>query len=101
MLKYPHFKKTFLIRAKSGFYFDFFLKKLLEVFVRNFFVYTSLFFGEKFLIEVLTKKVVNYFLINSNKIIGWSMLNQKLFFIQFLIVMFYILFALNVYTIFL
>ena len=57
MLKYPNFKKSFYIKAKSGFYFDFFLKKLLEVLIRNFLIYSALFFGEKFLIEILTKKL--------------------------------------------
>ena len=37
--------------CQSGFYFDFFLKKLAEMFVRNLFIYTAQFFGEKYMIE--------------------------------------------------
>jgi len=70
VLKFPNFKKSLYIKAKSGFYFDFFLKKSLEVLIRNFLVYSSLFFGEKFLIEVLTKKILTRAINNSNKIVG-------------------------------
>ena len=45
--------------CQSGFYFDFFFKKLTEIFIRNFFIYGAQFFGEKYLIEVLTRKVFN------------------------------------------
>ena len=100
MLKYPLLKKSFYIKAKSGFYFDFFTKKVLEVFIRNFLIYSALFFGEKFLIEFLTKKLLTKLVDNSNKVVGWSILNQKLFFVQTLIVIFYILFVANMYTIF-
>jgi len=70
MLRYTNFKKSLYIRVKSGFYFDFFFKKLLEVLIRNFLVYSALFFGEKFLIEVLTKKILIKFIENTNKIVG-------------------------------
>ena len=40
---------------QSGFYVDFIIKQFCEIFVRNFFIYTPLFFGEKFFIEYLTK----------------------------------------------
>lgn len=100
MLKYPNLKKSLHIRIKSGFYFDFFLKKTLEVFVRNFLIYSALFFGEKFLIEVLTKKILTKFVSNTNKIVGWSVLNQKLFFVHFLIIFFLTLSILNIYILF-
>jgi hypothetical protein len=43
--------------CQSGFYIDFFVKKIGEVFVRNIFIYGAQFFSEKFIIEQLTKKV--------------------------------------------
>ena len=98
MLKFPHKKNRWLGKAQSGFYFDFIFKKLGEVFVRNVFIYSALFFGEKFLIEFLTKKLLTKVLDNTNKIVGWSILNQKLFFVQMLIVIFYTLFIVNVCT---
>ena len=36
---------------QSGMYFDFFYKKISEVFVRNVFIYMAQFFGEKYMIE--------------------------------------------------
>jgi hypothetical protein len=32
-------------------YFDYFYKKIAEIFVRNVFIYSAQFFGEKFMIE--------------------------------------------------
>ena len=47
MLKFPQRRFDWSGKAQSGFYFDFFFKKFIDVFVRNFFIYTALFFGEK------------------------------------------------------
>jgi hypothetical protein len=70
MLYFP--KKRFKLsgKAQSGFFIDFFFKKLAEVFVRNMFVYTSLFFGEKYIVEFLTKNILNILIFNSNKFLG-------------------------------
>lgn len=46
--------------CQSGFYVDFFLKKFGEVFVRNIFIYGAQFFGEKYMIEYLTKRFFEY-----------------------------------------
>ena len=54
----------FILLVQSGFYVDFFLKKMCEVFVKNVFIYTAQFFGEKYIIEVLTKKVIDSFIFN-------------------------------------
>ena len=70
MLKFPQKKNILLGKAQSGFYIDFFLKKLSEIFIRNVFIYAALFFGEKYMIEHLTKKIVDNFIFNSNKLIG-------------------------------
>jgi hypothetical protein len=67
MLKFPFKKSRWLGKAQSGLYFDFIFKKLGEVFVRNVFIYSALFFGEKYMIEHLTKKTVDSFIYNSNK----------------------------------
>lgn len=75
--------------CQSGFYFDFFYKKFSEVFVRNVFVYAAQFFGEKYMIEVLTKKVIDRVIFNTNKLIGWNKLFYSWFFIQFLSFIFY------------
>jgi hypothetical protein len=46
------------------------MKKLSEVFVRNVFVYAAQFVGEKYMIEVLTKKIVDKSIFVVNKYIG-------------------------------
>jgi hypothetical protein len=93
--------KTFLLTFKfhrfsqSGFYFDFFYKKFAEVFVRNVFVYTAQFLGEKYMIEVLTKKTFDSVIYNTNKILGWQTLHSSWFFLQFISFIFYFLFFLG------
>ena len=73
---------------QSGLYFDFFIKKIGEVFIKNFMVLTPLFFGEKYLIEVLTKKIVENFLTRFNKLVGLSSLSFFNFFYIFFILLF-------------
>lgn len=101
MLRFPKKKNTLLGKAQSGFYFDFFLKKLAEIFIRNIFVYAALFFGEKYMIEHITKKIIDNFIFNSNKFIGWTFLNYMWFFYFSLSIIFYSLLFLNLFLIFL
>ena len=53
------FHTRLILLFQSGFYMDFLLKKCCEVFIKNVFIYTSQFFGEKYFIEVLTKKIID------------------------------------------
>ena len=96
MLKYVQKKNKWLGKAQSGFYFDFLIKKLTEVFIRNVFIYAALFFGEKYMIEHLTKKTVDSFIFNSNKILGWTTLNYMWFFYTMLSTVIYILLLINI-----
>ena len=64
------FKYRFIIFIQSGLYMDFFIKKLGEVFVKNFLVYTSNYFGEKYFIEVLTRKLIDNLVFKQNKLFG-------------------------------
>lgn len=41
---------------QSGMYLDFIVKKISEIFIKNVLIYGSTFFGEKFLIEFISKK---------------------------------------------
>jgi hypothetical protein len=70
MLNNPFISFKFYRFVQSGCYFDFFYKKLSEVFVRNVFVYASQFVGEKYMIEVLTKKIVDQSIFYVNRYIG-------------------------------
>ncbi len=44
-------KFKFFRFSQSGMYVDFMMKQFIEYVVRNLFVYTALFFGEKYIIE--------------------------------------------------
>lgn len=76
------FTNAFKRFCQSGFYIDFFVKKIVEIFIRNVFVYTSQFFGEKYFIEVLTKKAVDKCVFNNNKTLNNTRLFIQVFFIQ-------------------
>ncbi len=95
MLKFPLRKFKWSGKAQSGFYFDFIFKKLAEVFIRNVFIYSALFFGEKYMIEYLTKKIVDNFIFNSNKLFGWTYLNFMWFFYFTIIFILYMFIFIN------
>ena len=99
MLKFPQRRFSWSGKAQSGFYLDFFFKKLADVFIRNVFIYASLFFGEKYVIEAITRKIVDNFLFYSNKIVGITTLNYTLFFYTLLATFFYLFFFINVIVI--
>jgi len=77
------------------FFFDFFYKKVTEVFVRNFLVYTAQFFGEKYVIEYITKKIFDKVVFNSNKLVFLSNLKPSYFFYQIGSFFLYILFLIT------
>ena len=81
--------------CQSGCYFDFFYKKVADVFVRNVFVYAAQFLGEKYMIEVLTKKVIDKSIFVVNKYVGWNNLKYFNFFYQFLSIFFYSVIIIN------
>ena len=59
MLFNPFLQYKFLNFFKGGLYFDYYIKKIVEIFVKNILIFSSIFFGEKFLIEFLTKKSID------------------------------------------
>lgn len=83
--------------CQSGCYVDFFFKKLADVFVRNVFVYTSQFFGEKYMIEVFTKKIIDKSIFNINKFIGFTTLKYITFFLQFIMILMYLVSFFNLF----
>ena len=91
MLKNNLIKFKFFRFVQSGFYLDFIIKKISEIFIRNFFIYTSIFFGEKFIIEFFTKKIIDSFIFNSNKK-NIMILLESNYFIQIISFIFYIIF---------
>lgn len=82
MLKSSIFSFNFLRFVQSGLYIDFFFKKIIEIFVRNFLIYASIFFGEKYMIEVLTKKIIDSTIFSVNKKFSLMDLFYSYYFIQ-------------------
>ncbi len=89
------FKYRFIIFIQSGLYIDFFIKKLGEVFVKNFLVYTSNYFGEKYFIEVLTRKIIDNFIFKKNKLFGWTNLHFFNFFYLLILLVLYSIILVN------
>jgi hypothetical protein len=58
-----------------------------------------MFFGEKYMIEKITRKIVDSFLFKSNKFLGFSVLNYRFFIYNLLIFIIYILIFLNLFLI--
>jgi len=100
MLKNFFTKFYFHRFCQSGFYFDFFYKKVSEVFTRNVFIFTSQFFAEKYMIEVFTKKIIDSSIYFTNKFIGWNNLNYFNFFFQIICIFFYFMGFINLICIF-
>nr|YP_010411944.1 Ymf57 [Tetrahymena rostrata]QBI37915.1 Ymf57 [Tetrahymena rostrata]URP31104.1 Ymf57 [Tetrahymena rostrata] len=91
MLKNKLIKFKFFKFIQSGFYLDFIIKNFSEMFMRNVFIYSSIFFGEKFMIEYLTKKTIDSFIFNSNKI-NFLQLFESKYFIQIISLILYLIF---------
>ena len=91
MLKNKLISFKFFRFVQTGFYFDFIFKKIIEIFMRNILIYSSIFFGEKYMIEFITKKTIDSFLFNSNKKNIFNFLEFK-YFIQIISVLLYFIF---------
>jgi hypothetical protein len=91
MLKNLIFKFQFFRFIQTGLFIDFFLKKLIEIFVKNYLVLTAQFFGEKYVIEIITKKIIDSWFFNNNKFFGLFELFNSSFFVQFISFAFFFL----------
>lgn len=100
MLKFKIVEFNFFRFIQSGLYLDFFFKKIIEIFIKNVFIYSAQFLGEKYMIEFLTKKVIDSSIFNINKIINLNDLFYSYYFIQLLCIFFYFFSVLNIVFIF-
>lgn len=91
MLKNKLITFKFFRFIQSGLYLDFILKNISEIFIRNVFIYSAIFFGEKYMIEYLTKKTIDSFVFNSNRY-NYSALFESKYFLQIITIIFYIFF---------
>jgi len=98
MLKNKLILFKFFRFVQSGFYMDFIFKKISEMFIRNIFIYSSVFFGEKFMIEYLTKKTIDSFVFNSNKFNFLNLIESK-YFLQIITLIIY-LFSITIFILF-
>lgn len=85
---------------QSGFYIDFIIKKLSELFVRNILIYTGIFFCEKFVIEFTTKKILDSFFFIS-KAFSTPIFFFESFFSQVIFILFYFLVFIELFFFFL
>jgi hypothetical protein len=81
--------------VQSGLYLDFFLKKVVEIFIRYCLIYGAQFFGEKYMVEHFTKKIVEYALFKLNQFFAVGVLSYFYYFIQLVGTFIYILVLLN------
>lgn len=96
MLKFRIVTFNFFRFVQSGLYLDFFFKKLVEKFIKNFFIYAAQFLGEKYMIEYLTKKIIDSAIFNTNKVINMVDLFYSNYFIQIISIFFYTITILNI-----
>lgn len=89
MLYFKFLTFRFFRFSQNNFYIDFFLKKLIEIFVKNFFIFSAHYFGEKYIIEFLTKKIIDSYLFNINRFVGFFELFFSYFFIQIVFFFFF------------
>lgn len=106
MLKSDLLDNEYIIYFKSGFYIDYTIKKFAEIFLKNILVFTFLFFGEKFMIELLSKRVYSFFFFFCKKNFFFKSFCIKRFFffcyfIYFLLISFFkfILYTIYITTI--
>ena len=86
--------------SQNGMYIDFFMKKLVEIFVRNIFVYTSIFFGEKYIIEYYTKKIIEQYVFTMIQKFNFFIFYYFYFFIYNLFIFFFFFSIFNLFIFF-
>lgn len=78
-----------------GLLFDFFIKKNIEFIMKHIFIYLSLFFAEKYLIEFLTKKNIEILFFFLNKIHNFYSFSISYFFFFTVLFFFFYLASFN------
>jgi len=91
MLKSFFFSQNFHRFCQSGCYLDFFFKKISEFVIKYVYIYGAQFFGEKYVIEELTRKIFEKSFWKLNKYVGLTKLFYSLFFVQLISCIFYLL----------
>lgn len=84
-----------------GVLMDFFIKKKVEFFMKHIFIYLSLFFAEKYLIEFITKKNIEILIFVLNKTHNFFLFSFSHFFFFTVFILFFFLSAVNIIIFFL
>jgi hypothetical protein len=100
MLKNFIFNFKFFRYIQSNLFVDYILKKIIEIFVKNILIYTSLFFGEKFIIEYLTKKIFSYYIVFISNSFSLNNFTFSNFFLNIIIFLLLLLNILNIFFFF-
>lgn len=86
--------------AQSGMYIDYIIKKITELFLRNFFVYSSIFFSEKYVIEFLSKKTIDNFVFFFNLQVFNKNYEYSSFYNNVIVLIFLFLFIIEIFFLF-
>ena len=96
MLKSFFFKSDFFRACQNNFYIDYFIKKIIEIFVRNIFIYSAIFFGEKYIIEHFTKKIIEAYIFHLNQKTNFFIFHHSYFFTFNISMIFLIISIINI-----
>lgn len=97
MLRFKIVEFSFIRFVQSGLYVDFFIKKFTEIWLKNTFIFSAQYFGEKYMVEFLTKKIIDSGIYFINKNINFNNFYLNLYFIEFLTFFFYFICIVNVF----
>ncbi len=98
MLNFFFLKKNLFNFFQSGFYIDFIIKKIAELFIKNVYIYVGIFFCEKFIVEFISKKTIDNFIFLSKCFLNTNFFFES-FFSQIVFILFYFIFFLEFFYI--
>lgn len=99
MLKFILFKVNFFKIFQNNLFIDFFIKYTFELLLKNTFIYSAIFFGEKFIIEYWTKKIIESYIFYFNQQTNFFIFKNSFFFIFNLSLIFLFLSLINIIVI--
>lgn len=94
------YTKRFVNFIQSGMYLDYIIKKIAEIFIRNIFIYSSIFFGEKFIIEFVSKKTLDNLTFFFNLVFLNKTYAYSTFYNNFIVSLLFTFLFLEIYLIF-
>ena len=96
MLKFIFFKNSFFKAVQNNLFLDYLIKKISEILVKNLYIYTAIFFGEKYVIEHFTKKIIETYIFHFNQQTNFFTFFYSYFFIFNISMIFLIISLINI-----